>query len=179
MPISLVYAGSPNIWQHNIYQSYPLIVSSTMLSVDRDNKVRALGVGCRHPVQFLFPPSFFDTASLHSEERSIPHAFQRVPSTTGDISIKGIKMKRPQSSSSCDSSPNDKRSRSELYDPDEVWEVDAGPEPFIDLSDLPPIPPAALGYRGQFALWTPDHVTLESADGHKFSVSKAALGHSR
>jgi hypothetical protein len=88
-------------------------------------------------------------------------------------------MKRRHSFSSCDSPPNNKRARPEFYDPDEVWEVDNGPEPFIDLTDLPPIPPAALGYRRQFALWTPDHVVLESSDGHRFSISKAAVGHSR
>jgi len=88
-------------------------------------------------------------------------------------------MKRRHFSSSSDSSPNGKRARPEWYDPNEVWEVDNGPEPLIDLTDLPPIEPAALGYRRQFALWTPDHVVLESSDGHKFSISKAALGHSR
>jgi hypothetical protein len=127
-------------------------------------------------------PSFFlSTSSSHPQERPIPHSIGHQPASayTGRTSTKRIEMKRRHSSSSCHSSPIDKRARFESYDPDEVWEVDDGPEPFIDLTDLPPIEPAALGYRSQFALWTPDHVVLESSDGHKFSISKAALGHSR
>jgi hypothetical protein len=42
-----------------------------------------------------------------------------------------------------------------------------------------PVSPCALGYQGRFSSWAPGHVVLESSDGHKFSVPKAALRRSR
>jgi hypothetical protein len=115
----------------------------------------------------LFPSSVLHTSSSDPQERSIPHSSAHQPATNyaARTSTKRIEMKRRHSSSARDSSPNGTRCRPEFYDPNEVWEVDDGPEPFIDLTDLPPIEPAVLGYRRQFALWTPDHVVLESRMG--------------
>lgn len=57
--------------------------------------------------------------------------------------------------------------------------MDDVPDTSIEIDKHRPMEHAELGYRGDYTLWTPDHVILESSDGHRFSFSKESLGHSR